>query len=314
MNKPSPAVFGPVPSRRLGLSLGIDLLEFKTCSLDCLYCELGLTTCLTALRGRWRDYRQVAAQVGRRLGQLSQPPDCLTISGSGEPTLHLDLGLLLEELGQLSPLRRVVLTNSTLLHDPQVRRDLARADLLVPSLDAVSPQVFAALNRPAPGLDPPKMIQGLMDLRQEFSGPIWLEILLVAGINDQESELDKLRRAAAAIQPDLIQLNTITRPPALPGAAPLEPERLAALAASFALPSQAIAPSQARGAQEQGPARQREDIIAQTIAMRPCTIPDLLQASGLSLPELEAILQSLGRQERVEIEDYQGRRYYRGKT
>jgi wyosine [tRNA(Phe)-imidazoG37] synthetase (radical SAM superfamily) len=311
MNQPPSALFGPVPSRRLGLSLGIDLLDRKTCSLDCVYCELGLTTHLTSRRGRWRDYRQVLAQVQNCLSSRQRMPDSLTVSGSGEPTLHLDLGLLLEGLGRITPARRVVITNSTLLHLPQVRRDLSKADLLMPSLDALSPAVFAALNRPSSGLHPQKMLRGLMDLRQEFSGPIWLEILLVAGLNDQEEELDLLRRAAADLRPDLVQLNTIVRPPALTAYAPVSAARLAALAASFDPPAAVIAPSQAQNKPQEGAEDRMEDIIIQTIRMRPCTSRDLSKATGLSRPLLQDALRRLLARGAIEIKDYAGRRYYR---
>jgi wyosine [tRNA(Phe)-imidazoG37] synthetase (radical SAM superfamily) len=293
--------------------LGIDPLDFKTCSLDCVYCELGLTTRLTGRRGRWRDYRQILTQVKNCLSQMKRIPDSLTVSGSGEPTLHLDLGALLEGLGQLSPARRTVITNSTLLHLPQVRRDLGKADLLMPSLDALSPPVFAALNRPAPDLNPQKMLRGLMDLRQEFSGPIWLEILLVAGINDQEEELDKLRRAAADLRPDLVQLNTIVRPPALAAYAPVSAPRLAALAAGFDPPAVVISPPQAPNSPREEAGNEAEDVIIRTVRMRPCTGRDLLNVTGLNRILLQSSLRRLLAQGAIEIQDYAGRRYYRGK-
>ena len=303
------AIFGPVPSRRLGLSLGIDLLTFKTCSLDCLYCELGLTTSRTCQRGRFRDYQDVLRQVEKRLRELDRQPDSLTISGSGEPTLHLDLSKTLDGLRLISPVKRVVITNSTLMSLPEVRNDLSKADIVAPSLDAISQEVFARLNRPAPGIKVADMVKGLIAFREQYSGQIWLEILLVPGINDSPKELDKLREAARRISPDVIQLNTIVRPPALPGFAPVEAKRLAAIAASFELPTQAITSSQAQGVSDNA---RPEQIILHTIQMRPSTLPDLQQISRLSHEELTQLLQKLTSEGRIKTEIYDGRRYYRG--
>lgn len=303
------AVFGPVASRRLGLSLGIDLLDFKTCSLNCVYCELGLTNNLTSQRGRFRDYQQVLEQVQKRLLELDPLPDSLTLAGSGEPTLHLDLGKTLDGLKAISNIRRVVLTNSTLVHLPEVRQDLSKADIVVPSLDAISPEVFAQINCPAPGLEPRLMVEGLIRLRQIMQGQMWLEILLVRGINDQESELDKLRQAALAIQPDLIQLNTIVRPPACSGYEPVPIERLEAIAAGFGLPAQVASGSQAASSNDKA---KLQEVIAHTTRMRPCTVEDLVQITGMSSQAVMNMLQEMRNNNLISCLEFDGRRYFQG--
>jgi wyosine [tRNA(Phe)-imidazoG37] synthetase (radical SAM superfamily) len=303
------AVFGPVPSRRLGLSLGVDLLWPKTCSLDCLYCELGTTTRLTAGRGRFRDAQAVLAQVEDRLAQLDSPPDFITLAGSGEPSLHLDLGLVLGRLRQMSPARLAVLTNATLVDDAQVREELCLADLLVPSLDAVSPQVFRRLNRPAQGLDPAAMIEGLVALRRRFSGQMWLEILLVEGLNDTPRELEALMAAAARIAPDKVQLNTVVRPPAVGGTRPVDDERLAAIAAGFPLPTEVIAPP--RG-QAQGDRGALAEQVVEMTRRRPCTRADIEAMSALGPQETQRLLDELLDQGRLRREPFGARLFYRG--
>jgi len=202
-------LFGPVLSRRLGLSMGVDLLKYKTCNLDCIYCELGKTRCLTRYRDRFVPPQKVLQEIRER---RSEPFDHLTFAGSGEPTLSLDLGKIVAEAREIVEAPVAVITNSTLLTSPVVRREVANADVVLPSLDAASVESFRAINRPASDLKIDKIIQGLKDFRKEFSGEIWLEVMLVKGINDRDAEL--IARAAESTEPDRIQLNTVVRTPA----------------------------------------------------------------------------------------------------
>jgi wyosine [tRNA(Phe)-imidazoG37] synthetase (radical SAM superfamily) len=204
-------LFGPVLSRRLGLSMGVDLLRYKTCNLDCVYCELGRTACLTTCRDRFVPRAKVLREIELR---GDEPFDHLTFAGSGEPTLSLDLGEVVSRAKKLVDRPVAVITNSTLLSHPSVRKEVAAADVVLPSLDAASQQAFAAINRPASGLSAAEMIQGLKDFRKEFSGEIWLEVMLVQGINDREAQ--EIALAAESTRPDRIQLNTVVRPPAEP--------------------------------------------------------------------------------------------------
>lgn len=305
----SSAVFGPVASRRLGLSLGVDLLIPKTCNLDCRYCEVGPGRCFVTERGRFRDPEEVISQVARRLREMPAPPDYLTITGSGEPTLHQDLGLVLERLRILSPARLAVITNSTLLGDPAVQDELRPAQVVMPSLDAVSEEVFQAVNRPAPGLKAARILEGLISFRQKYPGSIWLEILLVEGVNDSEREIDLLVQAAQSISPDMVQLNTVVRPPAYGPTKALSRARMQAIAAKFGLPVQISAPSQARATPSDLPLL---DLVLESTSRRPGTLADLSMSLGVNPQELKQMLDDWQAQGKVQQELFEGRVYYRG--
>lgn len=204
-------LFGPVLSRRLGLSMGVDLLRSKTCNLDCVYCELGRTHCLTQRRDRFVPPDKVLREIKARRDEAF---DHLTFAGSGEPTLSTDLGEIIRASKKLVDAPVAVITNSTLLTSPEVRKEVAAADVVLPSLDAASKKTFQAINQPAPGLKIEDIIEGLKEFRKEFSGEIWLEVMLVKGVNEHEA--DMIARAAQSISPDRIQLNTVVRPPAEP--------------------------------------------------------------------------------------------------
>ncbi len=204
-------LFGPVLSRRLGLSMGVDLLRSKTCNLDCIYCELGRTHCLTQQRDRFVPPDRVLREIKARRDEAF---DHLTFAGSGEPTLSTDLGEIIRASKKLVDVPVAVIMNSTLLTSPDVRKEVAAADVVLPSLDAASKKTFQAINQPAPGLRIEDIIEGLKEFRKEFSGEIWLEVMLVKGINEHEA--DMIAKAAESISPDRIQLNTVVRPPAEP--------------------------------------------------------------------------------------------------
>ena len=205
-------LFGPVPSRRLGISLGIDLVPHKTCVFDCVYCECGRTTDLACKR---REYVPTDRVIEELDDFLAKGPDLdyVTFAGSGEPTLHTGLGEIISFIKERYPRYRVaVLTNSALLTDPEVRVALMRADLVVPSLDAVSEEIFLKINRPSPGITAGRVLEGLLDFVREYPGEVWLEVFIVPGINDTEEEIRLLKDAVVAISPDRIQVNTLDRP------------------------------------------------------------------------------------------------------
>jgi len=303
------AVFGPVPSRRLGLSLGVDLVYPKTCPLDCIYCELGRTTAHTAQRGLFRDADEVLAQVEKRLAEMETPPDFVTLAGSGEPTLHLDLGRIIAELKRISPCRVAVLTNGVLLADPQVRRDLALADVVIPSLDAVTQEIFECINRPAPGIIIEDVIAGLKAFAKGFGGRLWLEVLLAAGINDSPEHLAALATTARDIGPELVQLNTVIRPPAVAGVGALSLERLEEIAAGFGLPCTVTAPPRAAAAGDRGDLERQ---VCEMTRRRPCTISDVAAMAGVEPGRAERLLHELARQGRVRAENFGGETFYRG--
>jgi wyosine [tRNA(Phe)-imidazoG37] synthetase (radical SAM superfamily) len=203
-------VFGPVLSRRLGWSLGLDLVPHKTCNLDCLYCEAGPTNYSTEQRRTYVDFSVLIDQIR----SVKHEIDFLTLTGGGEPTLQLNLDQLIEQLKNSFPYPIALLTNSLLLRFAKVRAELKNIDILMPSLDAVSQAVFEKVNRPCFPVRIEEVLDGLVKFRRQFRGNIWLEILLCAGINDTPREIANFSEAIEEINPDKVQLNTVVRPPA----------------------------------------------------------------------------------------------------
>jgi len=206
-------VFGPVPSRRLGRSLGVNLVPFKTCNYSCVYCQLGRTTRLVDERDDFFPPEEVLSEIREA---LSRNPDLdyLTFTGEGEPTLCRSIGWLISRAKELSPVPVAVLTNGALLCREDVREELGQADLVMPSLDAGDPRTFRRVNRPHRDLDIEAIVDGISEFRDEFRGKLWVEVMLVAGVNDTEEALKAIRRALDRIRPDRTFINLPVRPPA----------------------------------------------------------------------------------------------------
>jgi len=205
-------VFGPVNSRRLGISLGVDIIPFKVCSLNCVYCECGGTTELTDEVKEYIPYGEIIAELSKVLNEKPRI-DVITFSGSGEPTLNSRLGDIINFLKENYPEYKVaVLTNSTLLYKAEVRNAILKADIIYPSLDAVSDDIFNRMLRPFPGINSESIIESISLLRNEFKGILCLEIFIIPGLNSSEDELLKLKDACIRIRPDEIHLNHLDRP------------------------------------------------------------------------------------------------------
>jgi wyosine [tRNA(Phe)-imidazoG37] synthetase (radical SAM superfamily) len=207
-------VYGPVESRRLGLSLGISLTPYKTCNFDCIYCQLGGTAELSRER---KEYIPVAVIIEELRSWIACNPreaqnlNYITLSGFGEPTLNIRIEDLISEIKKISSAPIALITNASLLSDPSVRRSILQVDLIVPSLDAVTPRIFAKIDRPNPEIKIEDIIDGLIALRKEFRGRIWLETMLVSGINDDIRHIKKLKKVVDMVRPDKIQLNSPVR-------------------------------------------------------------------------------------------------------
>ncbi len=299
-------LFGPVPSRRLGRSLGFDLVPFKVCSFDCTFCEVGRTNRHTLERREYVPTDEVLAELDAWLA-AGHSADTLTLAGAGEPTLHSRFGDVLRGMAARTPLRRALLTNSSLLHLPAVRRDACEANLVKASLSAWDQASFERLNRPAPGLAFRQVIDGILALRQAFEGELWLEVFLVAGVNDAEDDVAQIAALAAAAGPDRVQLNTVVRPPADPGTRHVTAERLDALAGLFTPRAEVIAAFRA----DPGRVRQAsEDDIVSMLARRPCTAADIAQAFSLPPDEVGRRLATLLEGERIVSRRVEDRVYY----
>ena len=207
-------IYGPVASRRLGVSLGVSLTPHKTCPFDCVYCQLGATTDKTSERAAYVPSADIIAEVK---AWIEANPDQLktlafiTLAGAGEPTLHSGIASIIAQIQKIASVPVAVITNACLLTDAAVRRDLLQADLIVPSLDAASAEVFARIDRPLSGVKIDDIIEGLAGLRREYRGRIWLEIMLVKGFNDDIRHIRKLKEAIERINPDKIQLTSPVR-------------------------------------------------------------------------------------------------------
>jgi len=207
-------IYGPVQSRRLGSSLGISLTPHKICNFDCVYCQLGKTNAISL---ECREYLKPEEVLNELKSWIENNPDdakglnYVTFSGMGEPTLNSKIGQVIDEVRKLTPARIAVITNASLLSEPDVRRAIAGVDLIVPSLDAADQKIFVRIDRPGPGIKVQDIINGLISLRQESKAEIWLEVMLVKGLNDSLKHIKALKEAIDKINPDKIQLNSPVR-------------------------------------------------------------------------------------------------------
>jgi wyosine [tRNA(Phe)-imidazoG37] synthetase (radical SAM superfamily) len=304
-------IFGPVPSRRLGRSLGIDVVSPKTCSYDCIYCESGRTTHLTLKRQAFVDPAEVLHELEDYFRNRPDSVDVLTFSGAGEPTLYLGLGELIRALKRrYEHLPLVVLTNGSLLWDGEVRRDLLEADRVVPSLDAVSDEVFQKLNRPHPGLNLAHVVEGLYAFRRLYSGEFHLEVMLVADINDQGEELRAIARVVDKLQPNRVELNTVVRPPADGGVCALTPQRMSAARLVFPAGKTEVIGRFAGAATSQKDVALAER-IQELVRRRPCTLDEMAASLAVSSEEVASTAQFLRLQGILAVSRFANREYYR---
>lgn len=301
-------VFGPVPSRRLGRSLGVDLVPMKTCTYNCVYCQIGPAPPAAPERKIYADPAAVVKAVGVRLEQ-GAAPDVITISGSGEPTLHLELGRVIAGIKGLTDVPVAVLTNGSLLYLPEVRQALLAADIVAPDLDAGSPEAFARINRPHPALDFERVVQGLADFAAEYQGRLLLEVFLVQGINEGSAEVKRIAAIAGRIRNAQVQLNTVTRPAAEPSARSVGKAKLDELARAFHPAAQVIADFRARAPAKAGTKAQAEE-VREMLARRPCTLEDMAQGLGLSAREAQRLVEELLARKKVRAYEQGGRLYY----
>ena len=277
-------LYGPVPSRRLGRSLGIDMAPYKTCCFDCIYCQLGRTTNHTMELAEYVPLDEMLAEVEAWL-EADGDADYLTFSASGEPTLHSRLGEAIARVQELTDIPIALLTNGALLWMEPVREAALLADLLMPSLDGGTPEAFRAVNRPCEGLSLDRVIEGLARTVAQFAGDTWLEVMLVKGVNDSEAELRAIAQAAEQIKPTQVQINTVVRPVPGGGAERLSDEELLRAVEILGPTAQVIPSAWEHGAPEGSEASDAE--VLALISYRPCTLQDV--ARGLGMHPNEAI-------------------------
>lgn len=279
-------LYGPVPSRRLGRSLGIDLVPFKTCSYDCIYCQLGRTTNKTLERKGYVATEDILRELKQKLAEKDQP-DYISLAGSGEPTLNANMGQLIEQIKGITNIPVVVLTNGSLLWKGDVQDELMAADLIIPSLDAGDEAMFRYVNRPHDDISFELMVDGLASFSKRFPGKIWLEVLLLAGVTGITSETKKIAALCNRLNINRVQLNSVNRPPVESFAFPVKKDQLLSLKKLFQHQTDIISEADPQIVQlsDLSPARDA-DILA-LLSRRPCTLDDV--AAGIGTHPMEAL-------------------------
>ncbi len=307
-------LFGPVPSRRLGMSLGVDLVPSKVCSLDCVYCEVGKTTLHTLERKEYVPFERITAELIEYFNN-NPDPDYITFSGSGEPCLNNRIGDVLGFIKENKPgLPVALLTNGTLFFDPEVRAAIAMADLVLPSLDAVSEKVFRKINRPAPMLDVKRHIQGLLEFSKEYKGTTWLEVLILPGYNDDQAELLAMKDVILQMSPDVVQLNTLDRPGTIQGLRGATRTELQRIADLWNFDNLQIIAAAANRKNIKSYREDIENVILETISRRPCTVDDLVSILGIHISQINKYLDVLEAEGAIESVRLERGVFYRRKA
>ncbi|MEA3495062.1 MAG: radical SAM protein [Bacteroidota bacterium] len=294
-------LFGPVPSRRLGMSLGIDLVPHKVCTLNCVYCECGKTTDLTTERKEYVPYKKVIEELEHFMNN-NPAPDYITFSGSGEPTLNSRIGDIVEFIKQNYPkISLALLTNGTLLNDKKVRAEILKTDVVLPSLDAASKKAYLKINRPFHSLDLTEYIKGLVEFRKEYNGKIWLEVLIIPDYNDDKENLKLLKEAFLKIKPESIQLNSLDRPGVIDSLRTISRQELQEIANFWNLDNVEIIASAPERKDIKSYRSDTESAILETIFRRPCTLDDLTEILGMHRNELNKYLDVLDAEKKIEM-------------
>ena len=300
-------IFGPVPSRRLGLSLGVDLIPVKICSYDCLYCQVGRTTEKRIGIEPFAPLEDVLKELKESLEKVT--PDTITLSGSGEPTLYTDIDRVIAGIKKLTDIRTAILTNGSLLWKEDIRNKVLGANIIAPTLSSVFEETYRAIHRPHPDLKLAMIIEGLKQLRKIYKGQILLEIVLLAGFNDNEKELEGLKKAIVQISPDKIQLNTVVRPPVDSRAVSLDRQRLEDIQEFFGNKAEIIAYI------PPGQRRQAFDSLVKTILdtarRRAMRALDVANAMDIPVEEVEGLVKGLMIKGELCKEEHGGEIYYK---
>jgi len=312
-------LYGPVPSRRLGLSYGVDIVPFKVCTLDCVYCQLGRTVEKTVKRMDFAPVEEILAELTEALAE-GPKADFITIGGSGEPTLHCRLGELIDGIKGITDIPAALLTNGTLFDRKDVRDDCANLDVVLPSLDAGDEQTFRRIDRPEPTISLENVISGLCALREEFAGQIWIEVFLVPSINAASRQIARIKEAIDRIRPDKVQLNTAVRPTADPNVVKLSAEKLQDIALRLGPLCEVIADfsiipdGQVTGADKLGvhfDTAEKVQTVLSMLKRRPCSLDDITTALSVSRRQARKYVAQLQGAGLVEAERKGGRVFFK---
>ncbi|MBF0545162.1 MAG: radical SAM protein [Candidatus Riflebacteria bacterium] len=296
-------VFGPVPSRRLGRSLGIDITPGKNCTLNCCYCQLHQTLNPTNSRRSFCNYEEVLSELFLSLEEISPSPDWITFSGTGEPTLHSEIGKIISKIKMVSGIPVCVITNGTLLHLPEVREDLSLVEKVMPTLTTLDDVIFQKIHRPASGITLKTTLLGLTEFSKKFRGFLEIEIFLIAGVNDYLENAQKLGSFIKSLHKvDGIYLNTAVRSPSDDTVKAVSPENLLIFKKHLdlginistayelsPLPKISLNPSGELG----------EERIQALLFRHPCTTKEMAATFGVSVEKIENILAKLHAKKRI---------------
>lgn len=304
-------IFGPVPSRRLGISLGIDIVPLKTCSLNCVYCECGPTNNLTTERKEYIPFEEIIEEI-RHYFNNNPEPEYITFSGSGELSLNIKIGEIIDFLKSNFPKIPVaVLSNGTLFNDKTVRESLLKADLVIPSLDAATEETFLRIDRPSKQVNLQDYIDGLVQFRKEFKNKLWLEVFILPNYNDNMKDILALKEAIQRIKPDLIQLNSLDRPGCIDGLEVASEEILNKIIELWGFPNVEII---SKSKKREGIKSYRKDLeehILGTIARRPSPIENIAEITGYHLSELMKYIHTLEEQGKISSVNLNNQVFYK---
>lgn len=306
MSKTQQYLFGPVPSRRLGRSLGVDLIPFKTCTMNCTYCQLGETPCAVSERGDYVPMQDVLAELDAWKAAGGEA-DHITLAGSGEPTLHRHFGGVFRWTKENTAIASVLLTNGSLLHDPEVRAEAALADKVKVTLSAWDEASFQQIHRPAQGVTLDLLMKGERAFRQEFSGELSVEVFIIEGVNSGVSNVRKIAAMVDLINPDRIDLNTAVRPPSDSGVTAVSPEQLAELAEIFGPKAEVTASF--RGQAAPAPDVTSEALLG-LIQRHPATVEQLARDFNVPAESTVKILDAMVTENKLSVEKRDGEIYY----
>lgn len=299
-------IFGPVASRRLGLSLGVDLIRLKTCTYDCLYCQAGRTTHQSVEIESFAPVAEVLEELEKKLEICT--PDAITFSGSGEPTLSQDIDRVIAFIKEKTDTKTVILTNGSLLWREDVRDRISGADVIMPTLSTVFEKTFKLIHNPHSDLDLNTIIEGLKSLRRTYQGDLFLEVVLLAGINDSDKELEGLKGVIDQICPEKIQLNTVVRPPSDSRAISLDIKRLKEIQTLFGAKAEIIAKTPL--VREGGGVESMNKTILEMAKRRPLRVSDVANMCAIPLEEADNLIKGLVVKGALREKRHEGEVYY----
>jgi len=299
-------LFGPVPSRRLGRSLGVDLIPFKTCTMNCTFCQLGETPCEVSERGDYVPIQDVFDELNH-WKMADGAAEHITLAGSGEPTLHSHFGDVFRWVADQTAIPSVLLTNGSLLHFPEVRQEAALADKVKVTLSAWDEESFQQIHRPAQGITFDLLVKGERVFREEYRGELSVEVFIVDGVNSHISNVRKIAEVVESINPDRIDLNTVVRPPAVDGVVASSEEHLQTLAGLFGSKARVVASfgQQAGAISEVG-----EEVLLALIRRHPATAVQLAKEYNAPLESIFQTLEKMVAQKQLGEAERNGETYY----